>query len=176
LQQGGCVQSITVNTLNGAPFTFIVASDGEVVFDPFGFGNNTSDGIALGAGWALGFNSIGWTTVPNHPATWVLPGDLTSIGCGNENATICEPIGEFHNTSMLWDLGGVNQLEFDILDPDGSVGDQIFLDNNANAPGGGAQITFHSDADVVIPEPRPIVMIGFGLLAIGLRAIPRRTA
>lgn len=174
LQEGGCVQSITVNTVNGAPFTFTVASDGEVSFDPFGFDDDTSDGIKLGAGWALGFNTIGWEPVPDQEGTWVLPGDLSSIGCGSENTTTCEPIGEFQNTSLLWDLGGASQLEFDILDPDGSVGDQIFVDNNANAPGGGAQITFHSDADIVIPEPSAIVMIGFGLLAIALRAIPRK--
>ena len=73
----------------------IVASDSEALFDPFNYGADTSDGLNFSNVphvWNLAAGN-GW--VPNGFQTWVLPANLTSIGCGVENETPCEPPGVF---------------------------------------------------------------------------------
>lgn len=43
--QGGCIGTISLTSADGTTFTVKPASDGEVVFDPFGFGFDSSDQI-----------------------------------------------------------------------------------------------------------------------------------
>ena len=89
----------TFPPLSGTTITFTFASDGDAVprrpFDPFGFGADTSDGIHFtGATTAVFLGEPGWEQIPGTD-TWVIPADLSHIGCGIEPNTICEPIGVF---------------------------------------------------------------------------------
>ncbi len=163
---GGCVADL----LNGAfaGFAVNVASDGEASFDPFGAGFDTSDGIQFvgfasiqGQPW-VSYGSTAWLPVadPNGgvPQTWVLPADLSSIGCGVENFTTCEPVGAWYQPGFFWNVPANTYV---ILDPDGNWSDTITLGNFG--PNGNAAITFASDP---VPEPGSLLLLGSGLIGV----------
>jgi hypothetical protein len=145
----------------------IVGSDGESPFDPFGAGFDTSDGIDFTGQFHdyVYAGSPGWVRI-DATEKWVLPADLSAIGCGVENETSCEPIGVWN-----WDAGTTWVAAvlgtYTILHADGSLSDIITLSNNA--PGGGAQVTFQSDAGAPIPEPGSLVLFGTGLATLASR-------
>ena len=172
LQQGGCV-----NSLPNLNFPYTAASDGEVYFDPYNAGYDTSDGIKLNSSW-LANNSNGafspgfWTNkdvngnLLNGGFTWVLP---ASTPCGQENEPACEPKAYFYATGMLWDKSVIGQyvMKEDQCPPGWScISDIITLDNNG--PNGWAEISFDS-----IPEPNSLaLMVVPGV--IGLAGFVRR--
>jgi hypothetical protein len=152
-----------------SPFGYIVASDGEASFDPFGAGYDTSDGLDLSAvgaafNWQQASDSH-WNDIGNF--RWVLPADLSAIGCGVENNTTCEPTGHFFATTP-WNPGFTGT--FLILDSDGhTISDRIVLYNDAN---GNGNLKFFSDPNLGVPEPATwtIMLTGF----FGLGAMLRR--
>jgi PEP-CTERM motif len=167
--QGGSV--VTIPTSNP---TLYLASDGEVAFDPFGSGHDTSDGIALNSGWspdpafAAAFANGFWTQItasaPGLPwdgnqFTWVLP---ASTPCGNENEPRCEPVAKWDFSGGGW-LPGTPQF-VKLWEPDGALSDVILLANNG--PGGSATITFSSDPSL-IPEPSTWAMLLLGFVGLG---------
>jgi hypothetical protein len=148
----------------GSP-TILVASDGEVrPFDPFGFGADTSDGIQFPRPWTLISGGLGWKEIPNPNSTtdaWVLPGNLSGIGCGVENNTTCEPFATwFIPTTNQWTATG----DFYILSSDGNVSDVITLSNIFGSDGRfiGKQLTFQSVPGPVVGAGLPGLVAGFG--------------
>ena len=97
--------------------SYLVASDGEANFDPFGFGADTSDGINFSGvpfvwnQWHAGT----WTNIGFQ--TWVLPASIP--GCGSENNTTCEPAGHFWSPTPWNPLAIGTYL---ILEPPGDTG------------------------------------------------------
>jgi hypothetical protein len=158
--------------------TYLVASDGENAFFPFGVTYDVSDGINLSgsaATWSQSKGSI-WTSLGNE--TWVLPADLSGIGCGTENETTCEPVGTFYaNNGASWVPGAIGLWV--ILDAPGDktwVGRVGWSDviKTFNGPGG-AVLQFYSDfaGGGGIPEPSTwaMMLLGFGGLGFaGYRA------
>lgn len=152
---GGCVARIA-NT------SIYVASDAEIFFDPFGSGMDTSDGIVVPANYAF-MGGNGWVKLASSLAvfpnsqTWVLPGNLTGIGCGSENETTCEPTITFRNPLPF--RAGV--LDTYIINETGGspVSDRVVLTNM----GGAGIVTFRSDSS---PEPASALLMGMALLAI----------
>lgn len=158
----GCVAQIPTS----APPLY-VASDGEGPFDPFGAGFDVSDAIQLTASWVF-FGEPGWVQLPGT-STWVLPADLSSIGCGTENEPQCEPLGAWYFPGGSWQAGTPDVLH--ILEPGGALSDLILVNNNG--PNGNAQILFQSDPfPAAVPEPTTLVLLGSGLAAAAWR---RRT-
>jgi len=148
---------------------YIVASDGESSFDPFGAGYDTSDGLnfsAVGFVWTQAADSA-WTSLGNQ--TWVLPANLTSFGCGVENATTCEPRGHFLSPTG-WNALAIGT--WDILEADGSLSDIIITDNTAN----GAELFFYSDPSFPAPEPVTLSLFGAGLVGAAAMRRRKRTA
>jgi hypothetical protein len=144
-----------------------VASDGEASFTPFGFGADASDGIQLPTLgltaptiWTADPSSSAWVSLGNN--TWVLPANLTGIGCGAENEPSCEPVGIWSNpTPFTIDQLGVLTL----LESDGITwSDTITF---ANGPNGGALVTFVSDPGPT-PLPAALPLFASGLGALGL--------
>jgi hypothetical protein len=155
------------NLLEGSfPGThYLVASDGESSFDPFGAGYDTSDGINLsgvGYSWDQAADSI-WTSLGNQ--TWVLPANLSSIGCGVENSTTCEPMGHFISPSA-WNPAALGT--YVILEAGGGFSDIITTYNDAN---GFANITFSSDP---MPEPSTWAIMMVGVFGMGAALRRRR--
>lgn len=145
---------------------YTVASDGEASFDPFGAGFDVSDGLnfsTIGAQWLQAPGSI-WTSIGFQ--TWVLPADLTGIGCGKENATTCEPVGHFIS-NLPWSSGVIGTWLI-LEGPSGPISDEIVLFNKR----GQANLLFYSDPSLPAPEPATIAVLGVGLL--GLAVIRRR--
>lgn len=145
---------------------YLVASDGESSFDPFGAGYDTSDGINfndVGFEWFQAADSH-WNFVGGQ--TWVIPAADPGPGCGAENNNTCEMIGHFISPSA-WNpsILGV----YLIMDADGSIGDRITAFNTAK----GAELTFESDPlKSGAPEASTwaMMLVGFG----GLGAMMRR--
>ena len=170
----GCVAAIPTS----APLIYL-ASDGELPFDPFGFGADTSDGISLNASWLPNLAYPGmsipgfWTQCLTcvdvngvlNPFTWVLP---AVTPCGAENEPGCEPWGAWYFPGATWNPGTPNYLV--MAEADGSWSDVILVNNFG--PGGSAQIIFSSDPNV-IPEPGTLIMLGTGVL-VGFGALRRR--
>jgi hypothetical protein len=77
----------------------------------------------------------GWKVISQN--TFGLPADLTSIGCGVENETSCEPMGNFNFNVAFTNSGVVN-----IVDSNGAIGDQLVWGNGSNGLG---NLTFKSD-------------------------------
>jgi hypothetical protein len=137
--------------------SYIVASDGESAFDPFGAGYDTSDGLnfsAVGYAWYQDASSI-WTSLGNQ--TWVLPADLSGIGCGVENGVTCEPVGHFWSP-CAWNPAAIGTWV--IMEQGGGVSDIITTFNS----GRGAELTFASDP---IPEPSTWAMMLIGFAGLG---------
>ena len=159
----GCVGAFPPQ-FNGDQGT--VASDGEDPFDPYGAGFDTTDGVhfsdALGHWTADATMGAGWVQLPvseGNPNTWVLPANLTGIGCGAENETSCEPAG-------VWDLLGSFWVDsalgtYVILNSEGGVSDVLIASNTG--PNGNAQLTFYSDPSLPAPEPASLALIGIGM-------------
>ncbi len=82
-------------------------------------------------------SSAGWVQIGSS-STFGLPANLTSIGCGFENETSCEPLGVF-DFNIAFNTTGV----LNILDSEG-VSDQIAFFN----VGGHGEVTFSSDPNV----------------------------
>jgi hypothetical protein len=83
-------------------------------------------------------SSAGWVQIGTS-TTFGLPADLTSIGCGYEKETTCEPVGVFDFSTTFSTSGVLN-----ILDDTGGVSDQIHFSN----VGGHGEVTFSSDPNV----------------------------
>jgi hypothetical protein len=83
-------------------------------------------------------SSAGWVQIGTS-TTFGLPANLTSIGCGFENETTCEPVGVF-DFNIAFNTTGV----LNILDPTGAPSDQIHFFN----VGGHGEVTFSSDPNV----------------------------
>jgi len=143
---------------------YIVASDGESSFDPFGAGYDTSDG--------LNFNNVGftWTQAADSTwnylggQTWVLPAALGA--CGNENEPICEPVGHFISPSA-WNPAALGLWY--ILDSEG-VSDVIWTYNTSN----GAELKFFSDPSLSVPEPATWALVLVGFVGVGATLRGRR--
>lgn len=141
---------------------YIVASDGEASFDPFGAGYDTSDGLnlsAVGFTWTQAGDSS-WNDLGNQ--TWVLPAVIP--GCGAENETTCEPRGHFISPSA-WNPAAVGRWA--LIEPDGTLSDLIVTYNDAN----GANLLFYSDPS--IPEPSTWAVLLLGTFGVGA-ALRRR--
>jgi hypothetical protein len=145
--------------------SYLVASDGESHFDPFGAGYDTSDGInfsSVGFVWMQASDSH-WNDLGNQ--TWVLPADLSSIGCGVENSTTCEPIGHFVSPSA-WNPLAIGTWV--IKSQDGGMSDVITTYNDAY----GANLTFNS----AVPEPSTWAMMLIGFAGLGFAGYRRAKA
>ena len=81
-------------------------------------------------------SSAGWVQANSN--TFVLPANLTSIGCGSENEPTCEPVGVF-DFNIAFNAASLGVLN--ILDPTGGLSDQIHI-LNVNGHG---EVTFSSD-------------------------------
>ena len=79
-------------------------------------------------------NSPGWVQVA--PNTFVLPADLSGIGCGSENLVTCEPQGQF-NFNVSFATSGT----FNILNASGTASDVISFSNSD----GHGVVSFSSD-------------------------------
>ena len=153
-------------------FSYLVASDGKSHFDPYGAGYDTSDGLnfsGVGFPWSQAAGGL-WTSLGNQ--TWVLPADLSSIGCGTENETTCEPVGHFVSPDP-WSPGFTGTFviaEWGPGDVDyvGRPGwsDVIITYNDAN----GANVLFYSDfaGSSAFPEPSTWAMMVLGFVGLGL--------
>jgi len=144
-----------------------VASDGEFPFDPYGFGADTSDGVQLPtvSDWAQVAGG-GWTFVGDDGTrrTWVLPADLSSIGCGVENNTTCEPVGHFISP-VPWSAGFSNAYILEDID---GLSDIITTFNDAS---GNGHLIFQSSP---IPEPTSLALLGTALIGLAAMRRPRR--
>ncbi len=83
-------------------------------------------------------SSAGWVQIGTS-STFGLPANLSSIGCGIENETSCEPVGVF-DFNIAFNTTGV----LNMLDSTGGIGDQIAFFN----VGGHGEVTFSSDPNV----------------------------
>lgn len=141
---------------------YLVASDGEAVFRPFGAPFDVSDGLDFSAVpfvWEQAADSH-WTAL-TAKQTWVVPAVTT---CGSENSNKCEFVGHFISPSA-WAPGAIGTWL--ILDSAGAVGDKIVTFNSAV----GAELKFYSDP-FTVPEASTwtLMLMGFG----GLGAVLRR--
>ena len=165
------VNGFVGNFLTTFPGTsYIVASDGESSFDPFGAGYDTSDGLnfsAVGFVWTQAADSS-WNSLGSQ--TWVLPAVIP--GCGSENGTTCEPVGHFVSPSA-WNPLAIGT--WDIMEADGTLSDIIITSNNAD---GTADLKFYSDPSLSVPEPASwaLMLVGFGSLGAMLRSNRRKAA
>jgi hypothetical protein len=166
---GGFVGNLLEGPVPGT--AYLVASDGESSFDPFGAGYDTTDGINFSGVpfvWDQASDST-WNALGSQ--TWVLPAALGA--CGSENEPICEPVGHFISPSA-WSPGAIGTWL--ILSSDGhTVSDVI---KTFNGPGG-AELLFYSDPSLPgVPEPTTwaLLLVGFGGMGSLLRARRRQLA
>lgn len=145
---------------------YMIASDGEAAFHPFGAAFDVSDGLdfsGVGFTWTQAPDSI-WTNIGSQ--IWVLP---ATTSCGSENEPECEPVGHFLSPSA-WNPAAVGTWE--LWDSDGTLSDRIVTFNTA----AGAELLFYSDP---LPTPEPtswaLMLIGFGAIGGAIRASRRTT-
>jgi hypothetical protein len=150
---GGCVAPLPIDTGT------TVASDGESAFDPFHFGSDTSDGIALSSIWTKAVATTSWQNIAGTN-TWVIPACVNGV-C--ENGAVPERIG--HWAAPGFTLVGADRVTYNILEARGALSDQINIFNDQN---GVVQLTFNSG----VPEAATwlLMLIGFGGLGAMLRA------
>jgi hypothetical protein len=101
-----------------------------------------------------------WVSVPpsssnNGGPTWVLPANLSGIGCGMENAVSCEPTGDFRFFGPGSTTGVPLNPTFFTFHEDtlqGPISDQVLT---ANMPSnhGNAEILFFSDPNLLPVNP-----------------------
>ena len=153
--------------LNFPTTSYLVASDGESAFDPFGAGFDTSDGINFSGvpfvwnQWHAGT----WTNIGFQ--TWVLPASIP--GCGSENNTTCEPVGAFWSPTP-WNPLAIGTYK--ILEAGGGVSDTIITFNDAH---GVAHLDFYSDPNGS-PEPSTWAMMLLGFAGLGFAGYRARKA
>jgi hypothetical protein len=136
-----------------------VASDGESAFDPFGFGQDTSDAIKFDpnsvgpAAVSLNPAWVQFTASDGNPYSWALP-------AAGENEPSGEAVGQwiFNGFTVV---GG--PLIYLVNEADGSYSDAIIISNNAD---GVAQLQFYSDPAAPTPEPSTFALAGLGGLAL----------
>jgi len=161
----GCVAAV----FHGPTYNVTVVGDGETAIDPFHGGFDISDGIDF-SGYTPLFQFVGqagWVQLTTGP--WVLPADLTGVGCGIENEPVCEPIGQWRDILPTSNWAGQEGVYY-MYDATGNRSDVISLFDTVDANGQThAVIRFSSDP---IPEPGSLVLLGSGLL--GLAAVAKR--
>jgi len=140
---------------------YMVASDGESAFHPFGATFDVSDGLDfsdVGFTWNQAADSS-WTNIGNQ--IWVLP---ATTPCGTENEPTCEPVGHFISPSA-WNPAAVGTWW--IMEAGGGPSDKIVTFNSAN----GAELLFYSDP-LAAPETSSwaLMLIGFGAIGGAMRA------
>jgi PEP-CTERM motif len=169
--------------LPGAPdgALYQAASDGEVTFDPFNAGFDTSDGVtfAAGFGWAPGNAATAASWVPVVDPTgatdiWVLP-------AVNENEPTFETPGYFISP-IPWNVPPVMLGNHIILDWPGDPdfifqpgwSDVIVLANTQINGAVFATLTFYSD--FVTPEPSTLAIFSLGGVALAALRLRRKSA
>ena len=137
---------------------YLVASDGERPFRPFGVSDPVSDGIdfnQVNFVWVQASDSH-WTEVSHQ--TWVVTEDLA---CKDKPG--CEPAGHF-TSPTLWNPDFVGK--WIIMDPDGTFGDIIWTFNRDNL----AHVIFKSDPSVPEVSTWALMLLGFGGVGATLRS------
>lgn len=153
---GGFTGSLLGSVFPGT--NYMVASDGEVVFRPFGATFDTSDGLDFSGVpfvWNQSKDSV-WTNIGHQ--TWVLP---ASTPCGSENEPKCEPVGHFWSPSS-WTPLAIGTWKI-LESPGGGVSDVIVTYNSKR----GAEARFFSDPIGGIPEPTTWAMLLLGFFGMG---------
>ena len=105
-------------------------------------------------GVTVSTTSPGWVQIA--PNTFVLPANLTTIGCGVENETSCEPIGMFNfNVGFAGpnfsDDFNISPFIFVVVDPNDHASDFVSI-GNLNGKGAIALI---SDSSTPFPFSLP---------------------
>jgi hypothetical protein len=96
----------------------------------------------LADGVSVTTSSPGWVQIA--PNTFVLPANLSGIGCGTENEPTCEPVGVF-NFNVAFATSGT----FNILEEEDGLSDVI---NYFNLNGHGV-VSFYSDPlHILLPD------------------------
>jgi hypothetical protein len=166
-----------VNGFNGTLFpglpgggSYLVASDGESYFDPYGANFDTSDGLNFSGVGFKWYQAAGgqWTSLGNQ--TWVLPAVIP--GCGSENETTCEPVGSFYSPNAPWVAAAIGTWviqewgPFDVA----FVGRPGWSDViKTFKSGNNAVVLFYSDfvGSSGIPEPSTWAMLLLGFAGLG---------
>ena len=141
--------------------SYMVASDGESSFHPFGATFDVSDGLDfsnVGFTWDQAADSS-WVSIGHQ--IWVIP---ATTACGSENEPGCEPVGHFISPSA-WNPAAIGTWW--IMEANGQPSDKIVTFNSA----AGAELLFYSDP---LPTPEAsswaLMLIGFGAIGGALRA------
>lgn len=93
-------------------------------------------------------SSAGWVQI--SPNTFGLPANLSGIGCGTENETICEPVGVFNFNIAFAGSGAWNILDTDSATGQLALSDQI---QYFNGPSGLGVVLFYSDPNLANALP-----------------------
>jgi hypothetical protein len=159
----GCVMQLPVGGT-----TVVAASDGEAAFDPFGYGQDTSDGIQLDGLW-VPLSTPGWVQLPGTN-TWVLPACDSSNVC--ENGNVNEPTGKWIAPGFTL---SVPSYWLGIYEANGNLSDLIHLFNDSSNT---VNLTCNSSDHLTAPVPEPGVwaMMLLGMGGLGAMMRTRRKA